>query len=47
MVESALHCLFLFQSSELDGVPKRPHTTITTRQLEVLKTVYAATPKAH
>jgi len=31
--------------SELDGVPKRPRTTITTRQLEILKAAYAASPK--
>ena len=31
--------------SELDGVPKRPRTIITTRQLEILKATYAASPK--
>ena len=35
------HCFF----AELDGVPKRPRTTITTRQLEILKAAYAASPK--
>ncbi|XP_065917553.1 uncharacterized protein, partial [Dysidea avara] len=32
-------------NTELDGVPKRPRTIITTRQLEILKATYAASPK--